>query len=116
MDLKVTQVNKELKDQWESRVFRAIKENLASKVIEELMALMENQGIKDRKELKEKQDHRELKEQETSASVVIKRYKELRFHLVVLQLLMLKFLRQRLVLSFLLPFQVHLTLANLVAL
>ena len=79
MDLKVTQDNKE------------------SKVTEELMALMENQGIKDRKELKEKQDHREHKEQETSASVVIKRNKELRFHLVVLQLLTLKFLRQRLV-------------------
>ena len=40
MDLKVTQVNKEPKDQWESRVFRAIKENLESKVIEELKALL----------------------------------------------------------------------------
>ena len=39
MDLKVTQVNKEPKDQWDSRVFRAIKENLGTKVIEELMAL-----------------------------------------------------------------------------
>ena len=73
MDLKVTQ---------------EIKENLASRVIEEIMALMENQGNKDR---------RDLKEQETSASVVIKRNKEFRFHLVVLQLMMLKFLRQRLV-------------------
>ena len=56
-----------------------------------------NKEPKDPKELKEKQDHRDLKEQETSASVVIKRNKELRFHLVVLQLMMLKFLRQRLV-------------------
>jgi len=54
-------------------------------------------GLKDHKELKEKEDHREHKEQETSANVVIKRYKELRFHLVVRQLLTLKFLRQRLV-------------------
>ena len=45
MYLKVTQVNKEPKDQKESRVFRAIKENLESKVIEELMALLVEKKI-----------------------------------------------------------------------
>ena len=73
-------------------------------------------GLKDLKEVKEKQDHGEHKEQETSANVVIKRNKELLLLLVLGQVLRLTFLRQRLVILFLLPFQVHLAFANCVAL
>ena len=74
-------------------------------MIQAFRATKEILGLQDLKEVKEKQDHGEHKEQETSANVVMKSTQELRFHLV--QLLLLKFQRQRLVILFLLPFQVH---------
>ena len=103
MDQKVTPVLKDLWDNRETKVIKEAKEILGSKAIGDLMVptvrvgkkvlqalrvTMEILGLRDRKELKEKQDHRELKEQETSASVVMKRNQELRFQLVLVQMLM----------------------------